>query len=74
MGDIANLKAISKPFQNSDALPLDYYTVFAELEKQLADEFDFVNEAVAVCFVLFDHHFLSVVRILICLSSYFSDG
>lgn len=48
MGDIANLKALSKPFQNSDALPLDYYTVFCELEEQLADEFDFVAEAVAM--------------------------
>jgi len=48
MGDIANLKALSKPFQNSDALPLDYYTVFAELEAQLGDEFDFVAEAVAM--------------------------
>ena len=48
LGDIANLKAISKPFQQVDALPLDYYTVFSELEKQLADEFDFVAEAVAM--------------------------
>jgi aarF domain-containing kinase len=48
MGDIANLKAISKPFQKVDALPLDYYTVFCELESQLADEFDFVAEAVAM--------------------------
>ncbi len=48
MGDIANLKTISKAFQNIDALPLDYYTVFCELEKQLAGEFDFVAEAVAM--------------------------
>lgn len=48
MGDIANLKALSKTFRNLDALPLDYYTVMAELEKQLADEFDFVAEAVAM--------------------------
>lgn len=48
MGDIANLKALSKPFQNTDALPLNYYTVFSELEKQLGDEFDFVAEAVAM--------------------------
>lgn len=48
MGDIANLKALSKPFRNVDALPLDYYTVFVELESQLADEFDFVAEAVAM--------------------------
>ena len=48
LGDVANLKAISKTFREVDALPLDYYTVFAELEKQLADEFDFVAEAVAM--------------------------
>ena len=35
MGDIANLKALAKTFRDSDALPLDYYTVFSELEKQL---------------------------------------
>ena len=46
LGDVANLKAVSKAFR--DALPLDYYTVMAELEKQLADEFDFVAEAVAM--------------------------
>ena len=45
MGDIANLKTIAKQFQDLDALPLDYYTVFAELEKQLSMEFDFVTEA-----------------------------
>ena len=43
LGDVANLKALSKTFRNSDMLPLDYYTVFSELEKQLADEFDFVK-------------------------------
>ena len=48
LGDVANLKAIAKTFQNTDALPLDYYTVMVELEKQLADEFDFVAEAVAM--------------------------
>ena len=48
MGDIANLKTISKPFRDADLLPLDYYTVFCELEKQLADEFDFVAEASAM--------------------------
>lgn len=48
MGDIANLKAIAKTFRDSDAMPLDYYTVFAELEKQLADEFNFLAEAVAM--------------------------
>jgi len=48
MGDIANLKQLAKTFRDSDALPLDYYTVFSELEKQLQDEFDFVAEAVAM--------------------------
>lgn len=48
LGDVANLKALSKAFRNVDALPLDYYTVMVELEKQLADEFDFVAEAVAM--------------------------
>lgn len=48
MGDIANLIALSKTFRNNPALPLDYYTVFTELEKQLKDEFDFVHEAVAM--------------------------
>ena len=48
MGDIANLKALAKTFRENDALPLDYYTVFCELEKQLQDEFDFIAEAVAM--------------------------
>lgn len=48
MGDIANLKALAKTFRENDALPLDYYTVFSELESQLQDEFDFVAEAVAM--------------------------
>ena len=48
MGDIANLKQLAKTFRDSDALPLDYYTVFSELESQLQDEFDFVAEAVAM--------------------------
>mmetsp|Transcript_3909 Transcript_3909/g.8730 ORF Transcript_3909/g.8730 Transcript_3909/m.8730 type:complete len:611 (+) Transcript_3909:129-1961(+) len=48
MGDIANLKALAKTFREADALPLDYYTVFCELEKQLGDEFDFIAEAVAM--------------------------
>lgn len=48
MGDIANLKALAKAFRENDALPLDYYTVFCELESQLQDEFDFVAESVAM--------------------------
>ena len=46
LGDVANLKAVSKALR--EYLPLDYYTVFAELETQLADEFDFVAEAVSM--------------------------
>ena len=48
MGDISNLIALAKPLQEADALPLDYYTVFVELKAQLADEFDFVAESVAM--------------------------
>jgi aarF domain-containing kinase len=48
MGDIANLKAITRAFRDTPTLPLDYYTVFCELEKQLSAEFDFVAEAVAM--------------------------
>jgi aarF domain-containing kinase len=48
MGDVANLKALTKTFRDSPSLPLDYYTVFVELEKQLSEEFDFVAEAVAM--------------------------
>jgi aarF domain-containing kinase len=46
MGDIANLKTLAKTFDTN--LPLDYYTVFCELEVQLADEFNFLAEAVAM--------------------------
>jgi predicted unusual protein kinase regulating ubiquinone biosynthesis (AarF/ABC1/UbiB family) len=48
LGDIANLKAVTKTFRDAPFLPLDYYTVFCEVEKQLADEFDFVAEAVSM--------------------------
>ena len=48
LGDIANLKAVSKVFRNVDALPIDYYPIFSELEEQLADEFDFEVEAAAM--------------------------
>jgi len=57
MGDIANLKAVAKTFRDVDALPLDYYTVFNELEMQLAEEFDFVAEAAAM-----DRIYNSLVR------------
>jgi len=46
LGDVANLKSLANSLKSS--LPLDYYTVFAELEKQLIDEFDFVAEASAM--------------------------
>lgn len=46
MGDIANLLQISKTFR--DDLPVDYYAVFSELEKQLKLEFNFVFEADAM--------------------------
>jgi aarF domain-containing kinase len=48
LGDVANLKAITKPLRGLDALPVDYYTIFCELEKQLANEFDFLGEAAAM--------------------------
>ena len=48
LGDVANLKAIAKPLRELDALPVDYYTIFCELEKQLANEFDFLGEAAAM--------------------------
>ena len=43
MGDIGNLKTISK--QLRDQLPYDYYVIFKELETQLINEFDFLHEA-----------------------------
>jgi aarF domain-containing kinase len=48
LGDVANLKQLTKTFRDTPTLPLDYYTVFCELEKQLAEEFNFVAEAVAM--------------------------
>jgi len=48
MGDIANLKTIAKLFRHVDASPVDYYTIFSELENQLQDEFDFSKEAKAM--------------------------
>uniref|UniRef100_A0A7S2N3Z5 Protein kinase domain-containing protein n=1 Tax=Haptolina brevifila TaxID=156173 RepID=A0A7S2N3Z5_9EUKA len=44
-GDIANLKSFSKKL--SSALPIDYYTVFCELETALNGELDFLAEAQA---------------------------
>ena len=50
LGDVAALKALAKAVRDLgiDALPVDYYTVFSELEAQLAMEFDFVAEAAAM--------------------------
>jgi aarF domain-containing kinase len=48
MGDIANLKMIATLFRDVDASPVDYYTIFSELENQLQDEFDFRKEAKAM--------------------------
>ena len=42
MGDIANLIALAKPLR--DLLPLDYYTVFVELEAQLQVSYFLFNE------------------------------
>jgi len=44
-GDIANLKSFSKKL--ASALPVDYYTVFCELERALQGELDFLAEAQA---------------------------
>jgi len=46
LGDIAQLKSVAKPLRT--ALPVDYYTVLSELERQLAGELDFVAEAAAM--------------------------
>lgn len=43
LGDIKNLKAFAQRFR--DALPVDYFKVFSELEKALADELDFLAES-----------------------------
>ena len=44
-GDIKNLKTFSQRL--ASALPVDYYTVFCELERALAGELDFLAEAQA---------------------------
>mmetsp|Transcript_3763 Transcript_3763/g.10824 ORF Transcript_3763/g.10824 Transcript_3763/m.10824 type:complete len:585 (-) Transcript_3763:426-2180(-) len=48
MSDVANLKALSKQLRGFDEIPVDYYVVFSELERQLQEEFDFVSEAAAM--------------------------
>lgn len=49
-GDIANLKSFSKKL--ASALPIDYYTVFCELERALQGELDFLQEAQSALKVL----------------------
>ena len=46
LGDVANLKRISKALAKS--LPVDYYTVFSELGEALINELDFLSEASAM--------------------------
>jgi len=46
LGDVANLKRISKALAKS--LPVDYYTVFCELGDALVNELDFLAEAQAM--------------------------
>jgi len=46
LGDVANLKRISKALAKS--LPVDYYTVFSELGDALINELDFLAEAQAM--------------------------
>ncbi|KAL1508727.1 hypothetical protein AB1Y20_004822 [Prymnesium parvum] len=45
LADIANLKSFSKKL--ASALPVDYYTVFCELERALQGELDFLQEGQA---------------------------
>jgi len=46
LGDVANLKRISKAL--ADSLPVDYYTVFCELGDALNNELNFLAEAQAM--------------------------
>ncbi len=46
LGDVANVKALAA--QVRGRFPVDYYTVFSELEAQLAYEFDFEREAISM--------------------------
>jgi len=48
MGDIQNLKLLAKIAKDADLSPVDYYTIFSELEVQLANEFDFLQESQAM--------------------------
>ena len=46
LGDVANVKALA--LQVRGKFPVDYYTVFSELEAQLGYEFDFEREAASM--------------------------
>ncbi|KAJ8609191.1 hypothetical protein CTAYLR_008427 [Chrysophaeum taylorii] len=46
LGDVRQLKQLAKLARGRT--PVDYFVVFAEIEAQLADEFDFVKEAAAM--------------------------
>ena len=46
LGDVANLKRISKLL--AESLPVDYYTIFCELGDALVNELDFLAEAQAM--------------------------
>jgi aarF domain-containing kinase len=46
LGDVANVKALA--LQLEGKFPVSYYTVFSELERQLAFEFDFEHEAASM--------------------------
>ena len=42
------IKALAASVRGIDAIPVDYYVVFSEIEAQLCNEFDFVAEAAAM--------------------------
>ena len=45
---LAIAAGLAKAVRGVEALPVDYYTVFSELEAQLSMEFDFIKEAAAM--------------------------
>ena len=48
LGDVKSIKALAASVRVIDAIPVDYYVVFSEIEAQLCNEFDFVAEAAAM--------------------------
>ena len=48
LGDVKTIKALAASVRGIDAIPVDYYVVFSEIEAQLCNEFDFVAEAAAM--------------------------